>query len=244
MARIRLFPILSIFSLFLVIGLLTPVFADEDETTQVMINFITESTIEYDSSDRLVRANVEILNYDPQDGYHFMRITNIATEEILRDTEIMPKYRGNEIWGVQIAYLIPDQIEKDEIVGDYLIEVYSEFGTAMSTTIFSVVDSSANNNLTLEQSNELVPLVTESSELETETIVSQESENEPLTVQELETQTSIPSESILPSWVRNIFIWYAEDTITESELIRSIEFLVDEGYIQIHSQPEIIQTTG
>ena len=244
MARIRLFPILSVFSLFLVIGLLTPVFAAEDETTQVMINFITEPIIEYDSSDRLVRANVEISNYNPQDGYHFMRITNIATEEILRDTEIMPKYQGNEIWGVQIAYLIPDQIEKDEIVGDYLLEVYSEFGTAMSTIIFSVVDSSANDNLTLEQSNELVPLVTESSELETETIISQESENEPLPVQELETQTSIPSESTLPSWVRDIFVWYAEDTISESELIRSIEFLVNEGYIQIHSQPEIIQTTG
>ena len=244
MTCIRLFPILSVFSLFLVIGLLTPVFAAEDETTQVMINFITEPIIEYDSSDRLVRANVEISNYNPRDGYHFMRITNIATEEILKDTEIMPKYQGNEIWGVQIAYLIPDQIEKDEIVGDYLIEVYSEFGTAMSTTIFSVVDSSANNNLTLEQSNELVPLVTESSELETETIISQESENEPLPVQELETQTSIPSESTLPSWVRDIFVWYAEDTISESELIRSIEFLVNEGYIQIHSQPEIIQTTG
>jgi len=234
MARIRLFPILSVFSIFLVLGLLTPVFAAEDET-QVTINFITETTMEYDSSDRLIRANVEILNYDPRDGYYFMKVTNIDTEEILKNTEIMPKYQGNEIWGVQMAYLVPDQIEKDEIVGDYLIQVYSEFGTAVDSEIFSVVDSSTNNNLTLEQSNELVPLVEESSELETETTISQESENDPLPVQELETQTSIPSESTLPSWVRNIFIWYAEDTISESELIRSIEFLVNEGYIQIHS---------
>jgi len=234
MARIRLFPILSVFSIFLVLGLLTPVFAAEDET-QVTINFITETTMEYDSSDRLIRANVEILNYNPQDGYYFMKITNLDTEEILKNTEIMPKYQGNEIWGVQMAYLVPDQIEKDEIVGDYLIQVYSEFGTAVDSEIFSVVDSSTNNNLTLEQSNELVPLVEESSELETETTISQESENDPLPVQELETQTSIPSESTLPSWVRNIFIWYAEDTISESELIRSIEFLVNEGYIQIHS---------
>jgi len=226
MARIRLFPILSVFSLFLVLGLLTPVFAAEDET-QVVINFITEPTMEYDSADRLVRASVEISNYDPQDGYYFMRVINNATGEILKDTEIMPKYQGNDVWGVQLAYLVPDQIEKDEIVGDYLIEVYSEFGTATSTTIFSVVDSGTNNNLTLEQSNELVPLVTESSELETETSI-------PL---ELETETSIPSESesTLPSWIRNIFIWYAEDAISESELIRSIEFLVNEGYIQIHS---------
>jgi len=234
MARIRLFPILSVFSIFLVLGLLTPVFAAEDET-QVMINFITGTTIEYDSPDRFVRANVEIMNYDPRDGYYYMRVTNIATEEILKDTEIMPKYQGHDIWGVQLGYMIPDQIEKDEIVGDYLIEVYSEFGIAVDTEIFSVVDSSTNNNLTLEQSNELVPLVEESSELETETTISQESENDPLPVQELETQTSIPSESTLPSWVRNIFIWYAEDTISESELIRSIEFLVNEGYIQIHS---------
>ena len=41
------------------------------------------------------------------------------------------------------------------------------------------------------------------------------------------------SESKLPEWVRNIFIWYAEDRISEEELLRAIQFLVQQGIIKI-----------
>jgi len=37
----------------------------------------------------------------------------------------------------------------------------------------------------------------------------------------------------IPEWVRNIFIWYAEDRISEDELIESLEFLIREGIIKV-----------
>ncbi|NIP62178.1 MAG: hypothetical protein GWN01_16050 [Nitrosopumilaceae archaeon] len=37
----------------------------------------------------------------------------------------------------------------------------------------------------------------------------------------------------LPEWVRNIFVWYAENRISEDELLGAIEFLVEQDIIQI-----------
>ena len=37
----------------------------------------------------------------------------------------------------------------------------------------------------------------------------------------------------IPDWVRNIFVWYAEDKIGEDELIGALQFLIKEGIIKI-----------
>ena len=37
----------------------------------------------------------------------------------------------------------------------------------------------------------------------------------------------------LPDWVRNIFIWYGEDKISEDELIGALQFLIKEGIIKV-----------
>jgi len=39
--------------------------------------------------------------------------------------------------------------------------------------------------------------------------------------------------SKIPEWVRNIFIWYAEDRISEDELLGAIQFLIQQGIIKI-----------
>jgi len=36
----------------------------------------------------------------------------------------------------------------------------------------------------------------------------------------------------VPDWVRNIFIWYAEERISEDELLDAIQFLIDQGILQ------------
>lgn len=209
---VRLFHKISLFSIFLVLGIFFPAVVNADETTQVEIT-LSESKMDYDSTNRLVRANVEITNYNPNDGYYFIRVTNTNTDEVIKESEILPKYIGNQVYGVKIAHLIPDQVEKEEIIGDYLIEIYSEYGSATASAIFSVVDPYAALELSSEQSGELVPLVVESNELETETT---------------------PPESRLPSWIRDIFIWYAEGTLSENELINAIEFLVNQRIININ----------
>jgi len=39
----------------------------------------------------------------------------------------------------------------------------------------------------------------------------------------------------IPEWVRNIFIWYAEDRISEDELLDAIQFLLDQGILKSKS---------
>jgi len=36
----------------------------------------------------------------------------------------------------------------------------------------------------------------------------------------------------VPDWVRNIFIWFAEDRISEDELLEAIQFLIDQGILE------------
>ena len=42
-----------------------------------------------------------------------------------------------------------------------------------------------------------------------------------------------PTENKIPDWVRNIFIWYANEQISEIELIGAIEYLVQQGIIEL-----------
>jgi len=49
----------------------------------------------------------------------------------------------------------------------------------------------------------------------------------------IEEAVGLESKSKLPEWVRNIFIWYAENKISEDELIGAFQFLIKEGIIKI-----------
>ena len=39
----------------------------------------------------------------------------------------------------------------------------------------------------------------------------------------------------VPDWVKNVFVWYAQDKVTEEELLSAIEFLVNQNVIQIQT---------
>ena len=53
----------------------------------------------------------------------------------------------------------------------------------------------------------------------------------------IESSTDNESELInakkIPDWVKNIFILYSYDEITENELINALTFLIEEGVIEI-----------
>ena len=63
---------------------------------------------------------------------------------------------------------------------------------------------------------------------------------------ELESQTQIDPPSLqldtgpadtpiqkIPEWVRNIFIWYAEEKVSEDELLNAIKYLVQQEIIKL-----------
>ena len=45
--------------------------------------------------------------------------------------------------------------------------------------------------------------------------------------------SSVNQTSKIPSWVKNIFVWYGQDKISEDELLTAIEFLVNDKLIKI-----------
>jgi len=39
----------------------------------------------------------------------------------------------------------------------------------------------------------------------------------------------------IPSWVHDIFVWYADETISENELLAALEYLISQGTINVNS---------
>jgi len=42
----------------------------------------------------------------------------------------------------------------------------------------------------------------------------------------------------LPNWVRNIFLWYGQDQVSEDELLNAIKYLITEGIIEIETSSQ------
>ena len=43
-----------------------------------------------------------------------------------------------------------------------------------------------------------------------------------------------PVANKIPEWVKNIFAWYAQDQISEDEVLNAIKFLVNQGIINLN----------
>ena len=39
----------------------------------------------------------------------------------------------------------------------------------------------------------------------------------------------------IPEWVKNIFVWYANERVSEDELLNAIKFLINEDIIKLDS---------
>ena len=89
--------------------------------------------------------------------------------------------------------------------GNYEILISTESGDAQGSTSFSIIESS---NPTLES-------------IEEKSIV----EEEPDSI--------IEEATIIPEWIRNIFVFYAEESISDQELINAITFLIEQKIIEI-----------
>jgi hypothetical protein len=196
------------------------VFADE-ELPIITIDFISGNVIDLDKNPQMIRADVQIQNYNPQDGYHFMKVIRLSDGEIIKDTEILPKLIGSDVsdnlYGVQILHYLEPDVDEESNMGNYELIIYSEFGSAETTSTFSVIKSSMPEPIS---QNTVEELVTPEEEINEE-----ESEIEPL----------VEPESKIPSWVHEIFVWYANETISETELLAALEYLISQGTININS---------
>ena len=259
-----------------------------EELPIITIDFISGNIIDLDESQQMVRVNIEIQNYNPQHGYHFMEVTRVSDGEIIKNTEILPKFLGradDSLYGVQILHYVEPGINSTNLIGDYILKIYSEYGPSESVSTFSIIKSSmpvivtqneveeseiseellSSNeseiseeyydnlesqlenfcNLTDEEQfdffSENPDIVDFDEELVTICEIEDESEREDTLDDSIDGLISELRDDVeknveptkIPSWVHDVFVWYAEESISESELLASLEYLISEGILNV-----------
>ena len=202
------------------------IFADEDSSI-ISIDFVTGNIIDLDESPQMLRADIQIQNYNPQDGYHFMEVTRLNDGQIIKDTEILPRVIDDDLYGVKILHYVEPDTDEKNLIGDYKLRIYSEYGSSETISTFSIIKSSMPVDVTQNTVEELT--------LQDESVLSEEESNAAQDETELQVTNLVESESKIPSWVHEIFVWYAEKTISENDLLTALEFLISQGILDVNS---------
>jgi len=233
-AEIKSWLLVSIFIIFLIP---TSYVAKADEETsweeesQISVSIVGNSIINLDSNNRLIRAYVDILNFNPSDGFYYMRIVQTPTDKIITEKEIIIREKSNGEAGTDIAYLIDDDVINTNgtiIQGDYTIEVFSENGNSIGATTFSIIKPSVSQNILVIENPE-----SEESDTDTTEEIDQTGKTESAE-ESIEIESELENVQNIPDWVKNIFILYADGSITENELISALKFLIEQGIIEIN----------
>ena len=203
------------FLLVIFSGMMYYVNAEEESFIEITIS--GEPVIDLSSTNRMIRANVQVTNYNPSDGFYTMQIKQQSTQKIISEKEVLIKALPNGDWGVHVGYMVDeyDLGKNGTAIGDYEILVKTEFADAVANTQFSVIDSA--------QSNEQNEIIVSS---EPELIKSKQ-------IEKTESDSTSNEKTDLPQWIRNIFIWYGEGKISETELLDTITILIRDGIIKV-----------
>jgi hypothetical protein len=221
-------------SIFVAIFLIPQSFAEEEniwsnwnEESEIDISFIGGSVINLDSSNRLIRAYVDIVNFDPSDGRYVMKVIQPTTDKIISEKEIVIREKSNGEAGADVAYMIKDDdiiTNGTEILGDYTIEVYSDKGSAIGGAVFSIIHPSISGITFISEESNMNEIMEDNDDLsETENIDEQ-----------IEQETNVDNIQKIPDWVKNIFILYADGSIDENELISALSFLIEQGILLVN----------
>ncbi len=214
--------ILGLFSVLLVFLLPSNILAQSDEgwdeETIIDVSIVGEPVINLDSSNTLLRVYVNITNFDPSDGYYYLRLTQSATDTIISEDEIIIREKSNGQAGADVAHLITeDEINHTGIMlGNYDVLVLTEHGTAIGNATFSIIKPSE-------------PIYQVSSEL-----ISNETSTENNELETTENESELINNKKIPDWVKNIFVLYSYDEISEDELIAALKYLIEQNIIEIN----------
>ena len=207
---------------------------DWSEDTEIKVSIVGNSVIDLDSPNRLIRAYVEVINFEPTDGYYFMHIIQPTTNKTVAEQEIVIKEKGNGAAGAHVAYLINDEDILENglpVKGDYEILISTEFGDTQGSTSFSIIESSDTILVSIEEKT--ISKETESNENESEFVSEAQIQSEEKSIIEEEPDSIIEKATKIPDWIRNIFVLYADGSISDQELINAITFLIEQKIIEI-----------
>jgi len=191
-----------------------------DAETIIDVSIVGNSVINLDSPNTLLRVYVDITNFDPSDGYYFLRVIQSATNTIISEDNIIIREKSNGEAGADVAHLVNEDTlgTTANMLGNYELIVYTEHGSAIGNGTFSVIKPSE----PIPQSQEVLGYNETSTELDEEIDQSSETESELINTKKI------------PDWVKNIFVLYSYDEISEDELINALTFLIEQGIIEIN----------
>jgi len=187
-------------------------YGEEPVEQTLEISIVGEPVIILDESNRLIRAHIEVNPFSPSDGSYSLKVVQLSTQKVLYDKTILMSEKTDELWNVDVAYIVQDNELGEQKVGNYELFVYTEFGSSVARIEFSIVQSSL-------------------SEIQQESESTSETVSDSVEVSELISDNS--DEPKIPDWVRDLFIWYGDDLITEDELISALQFLISEGILDV-----------
>jgi len=226
MSSLKLFQSTAI--LFAIFGLFFP-------TTTFAIGLSTDKS-DYSYGDPLtVTGQVDIVE---EGQFIVLQIINPAQSDIVIADQFLPTSQGF------FSKTYPLEGPKLNLDGTYTLKIFygewfeSTFQFKTQVTSDPSSESSSNPTTSSESTTEAKPQFEE--EPKKKSILDfidpnkdpqyyiDRYYNEPI-----EEAVGLESKSKLPEWVRNIFIWYAENKISEDELIGAFQFLIKEGIIKI-----------
>lgn len=202
-----------------------------DEESQINVSIVGNSVINLDSDNKMLRAYVDIVNHDPSDGYYYLRIIQPATDKIISEEEIIIREKSNDKAGADIAHMFNEEelsINGTVVLGDYKIEIFSQKGNTIGTTTFSIIKPSMPQNILVIENPESKESNTDTPEEIVQTDKTESAKNS------IELESELKNVKHIPDWVKNIFILYADSSITENELISALKFLIEQGIIEIN----------
>jgi len=185
------------------------VYADDEELPPITIDFVTGDVIDLNEAPQLIRADVKIENFDSQ-AYYSMQIIRISDREVLKESLIYPRVIEDNLYGVQISHYVEPGVNDENLVGDYVLRIYSK------------IISESGSEFVFDEAYMPFSIVKPSIPITTHNAVEES---------EIENQV----ESKIPSWVHDIFVWYAEETISEDELLTALEYLISQDIINVNS---------
>jgi len=191
-----------------------------DAETIIDVSIVGDPVINLDSTNTLLRVYVDITNFDPSDGYYFLRIIQSSTNTVISEEEIIIREKSNGKSGADVAHLVTEDRlgTTANMLGNYDVFVFSEKGNVMGNTTFSIIKPSE----PIPQPQEFLGTNETSTEIDEEIDQSSETESELINAKKI------------PDWVKNIFVLYSYDEISENELINALTFLIDQGIIEIN----------
>jgi len=218
------------------------------ENTIISVNIIGDPVIYLDSENKMIRAKVVIENFDPAgDGYYFVKVTN-SSGYVVKETEIFPMNKGNQIYGTEFAHIITTQVP-----GTFQILIYTEFGTATATATVSLLETKPNVQQSVEEEaapeSEPAPATkkvpgwiknnakwwSEGQIVDSDFVsgIQFMIKERIINIPNLPEQASETAEEKIPDWIQNNAGWWADGLISEDDFVNGIKYLVEKGIIKV-----------